>query len=149
MPALRTDWLPEASSSLGLLQIRPDDGGTLQPRHVWHLRVNLDFAEILAQLQLFLRAQILVAEEDHTPLRNEQRKLIALLASEVLELQADNLRANVSCEVFHFFGGGEQSSFLGISARAGVDVFAVFVADGVDVLEVKWARWAVLPAWSV
>lgn len=146
MPALRANRLSEASTSLRLLQIRPDDSGTLQPGHVRHLRMNLNFTEILAQLQLFLRAQILVAEEHHTPLRNEQRKLISLLVCEILELQANDFRANVCREVFDFFGGGEQSGLLGISAGAGVDVFAVFVADGVDVLEVERSRWAVLRA---
>lgn len=146
MPALRANRLSEAGTCLRLLQIRPDDSGTLQPGHVRHLRMNLNFTEILAQLQLFLRAQILVAEEHHTPLRNEQRKLIALQVGEIFELQADNLRADMRGEVFHFFGGGKQSGLFGISAGAGVDVFAVFVADGIDVLEVERSRWAVLRA---
>jgi hypothetical protein len=53
----------------------------------------------------------------------------------------------VGGEVFDFFGGGEEGCFGFVGARAGVDVFAVGVADGVDVLEEEGAGWAVLWLW--
>lgn len=109
-----------------------------------HLRMNLDFAPILAQLKLLLRAEILIAEEHHAPFSDQQRELISLLVSEVFQLQADDLRSDVRGEVLDLFRGGEQGGFLWICPRAGIDVFSVFVSDGVDILEVQRAGWPVL-----
>jgi hypothetical protein len=68
MPALRANRSAETGSRLRPRKIRPDDRRALEARHMRHLRVDLDFAVVLAELELLLRAQVLVAEEDNTPL---------------------------------------------------------------------------------
>jgi len=67
-----------------------------------------------------------------------------LLVGQVFELQADDLGADVRGQVFDFCGGGEEGGFVLVGAGAGVDVFSVFVADGVDVLEEEGDGGAVL-----
>lgn len=109
-----------------------------------HLRMDLDFAIIPAQLELLLRAEILIAEEHHAPFSDQQRELISLLVSEVFQLQADDLRSDVRGEVPDLFRSGKEGGFLQVRARASVDVFSVFVTDGVDILEVQRAGWPVL-----
>lgn len=109
-----------------------------------YLRMNLDFTEMLAELKLLLRTQILVAEENDTALSDKESELVSLLVSQVLELQANNLSANVSSQVFNFFRSGEEGGLVLVSAGAGVGVLAVMVADGVDVLQVERASWTVL-----
>jgi hypothetical protein len=99
-----------------------------------HLRVDLDFAVVLAELELLLRAQILVAEEYNAPLGDQKGELVSLLVRQVFELQADDLGADVRCEVLDFFRGGEEGFLLFVCAGAGVGVFSVLVSDGVDVL---------------
>jgi len=68
MPPLRADGFAETGLSLRSRKIRPDDCRALQARHMRYLRVDLDFAVVLAELQLLLRAQVLVTEEDNTSL---------------------------------------------------------------------------------
>ena len=109
-----------------------------------HLRVDLDFTKILSELELLLRAEVLVAEEHHAALGDQQREFVSLLVGQVFELQADDLGADVCGEVLDFFGGGEEGGFVLVGAGAGIDVFSVFVADGVDILEVERDGWAVL-----
>ena len=109
-----------------------------------HLRVDLDFTEILPELELLLRAKVLVTEEHDAALGDQKRELVSLLVGQVFELQADDLGADVCSEVLDFFGGGEEGGFVLVGARAGVDVFSVFVADGVDVLEEEGDGGAVL-----
>jgi hypothetical protein len=116
---------------------------------MWHLRVNLDFAKVLSQLELLLRAEVLVTEEHDAALGDQKREFVSLLVGQVFELQADDLGADVCSQVLDFFGGGEEGGFVLVGARAGVDVFSVFVADGVDVLEEERDCWAVLSSLSV
>ena len=144
MPPLRANRLAEARAKVVLHQIRPDHSRALKTRHMRHLRVNLDFTEILPQLELLLRAEILITEEHDAALGDQKREFVSLLVGQVFELQADDLGADVCGEVLDFFGGGEEGCFVLVGARAGVDVFSVFVADGVDVLEVEGDGWAVL-----
>jgi len=114
-----------------------------------HLRVNLNLTEILPQLKLLLRAQILITEEHDAALSDQKREFVSLLVGQVFELQADDLGADVRGQVFDFCGGGEEGGFVLVGARAGVGVCSVFVADGVDVLEEEGAGWAVLRCLSV
>ena len=113
------------------------------------MRVDLDFAEILPKLELLLRAEILVAEEDHAALGDQKREFVSLLVGQVFELEADDLGADVCGEVLDFFGGGEERLFVLVGACAGVDVFPVFIPDGVDVLKVEGNGWAVLQRLSI
>jgi hypothetical protein len=150
MPSLRPNGFPETSTKILLRKIRPDDSRALQARHVRDLRVDFDFAVVLSELELFLRAEVLITEEDDASLCDQEGELVSLLVSQVFELQADYLRADVRGEVLDFFRGGEEGCFGLVGAGAGVDVFAVCVADGVDVLEEEGAGWAVLWwCWSV
>ena len=149
MPPLRADRLAETRSKVRLHQIRPDHSRALQARHVRHLRVDLDFTEILSELELLLRAEVLVPEEHHAALGDQQREFVSLLVGQVFELQADDLGADMCGEVLDLFGGGEEGGFVLVGAGAGVDVFSIFVADGVDVLEVERDGWAVLRRLSV
>lgn len=111
---------------------------------MWYLRMDLDFTKILAELKLLLRAKILIAEKYDAALRDEQSKLVSLLVSQVLELQADNLGADVSGEVLDFSGSREESDLVLVGTGAGVGVLPVVVADGVDVLQVERPGWTVL-----
>ena len=95
MPPLRADGFAETGPRLRPRKIRPDDRRALQAGHMRHLRVDLDFAVVLAELELLLRAQVLVAEEDDAPLGDQQGELVPLLVRQVLELQADDLSADV------------------------------------------------------
>lgn len=113
------------------------------------MRVDLDFTKILSELELLLRAEVLVAEEHHAALGDQQREFVSLLVGQVFELQADDLGADVCGEVLDLFGGGEEGGFVLVGAGAGVDVFSIFVADGVDVLKVERDGWAVLRRLSV
>ena len=149
MPPLRTDGFAETGPTLRLRKIRPDDRRALQARNVRHLRVDLDFAVVLAELQLLLRAQVLATEEDDTPLGDQQGELISLLVRQIFELQADDLSADMRCEVPDFFRGGEEGFLLFVCAGAGVGVFSVLVSDGVDILEEERDGRAILRCWSV
>lgn len=144
VPPLRADRLAEAGSEIVLHQIRPDHSRALQARHMWHLRVNLNFTKVLSKFKLLLRAEILVTEEHDAALGDQKREFVSLLVGQVFELQADDLGADVRGQVLDFFGGGEEGGFVLVGARAGVDVFSVFVADGVDVLEEEGDGGAVL-----
>jgi hypothetical protein len=144
MPPLRPNGLPKTRAKILLRQIRPDDSRALQARNMRDLRMNFNFTIILSKLELFLRTKILIAEEDDAALGDQESELVALLVSQVFELEPDDLGADVGGEVFDFFRGGEEGCFGLVGARAGVDVFAVCVADGVDVLQEKGASWAVL-----
>ena len=44
-----------------------------------HLRMNLNLTKILPQLELLLRAQILITEEHDAALSDQQRELVSLL----------------------------------------------------------------------
>jgi len=144
VPSLRADRLAETRSKVRLHQIRPDHSRALKTRDMRHLRVDLDFTKVLAELKLLLRAEVLVTEEHDAALGDQQREFVSLLVGQVFKLQADDLGADVCGEVLDFFGGGEEGGFILVGAGAGVDVFSVFVADGVDVLEVERDGWAVL-----
>jgi hypothetical protein len=50
------------------------------------LRVNLNFTIILSKLELFLRTEVLVAEEDDAALCDEESELVSLLVCQVFEL---------------------------------------------------------------
>lgn len=96
--------------------------------------MDLDFAIVLAQLQLLLRAKVLVAKEHNTPLGNHKRELVSLLVAEVFELQTDDLGPDVRVQVLDFFRSGEEGGLFRVCSRAGVDVLTVVVPKGVDVL---------------
>ena len=149
MPPLRADRLAETRSEVRLGQIWPDHGRTLQARHVRHLRVDLDFTKVLPKLKLLLRAEVLITEEYDAALSDQKRELVPLMVGQVFELEPDDLGADVCGEVLDFFGGGEERGFVLVGARAGVDVFSVFVADGIDILEVERDGWAVLQRFLV
>lgn len=106
--------------------------------------MNLNFTKVLSKFKLLLRAEILVTEEHDAALGDQKREFVSLLVGQVFELQADDLGADVRGQVLDFFGGGEEGGFVLVGARAGVDVFSVFVADGVDVLEEEGDGGAVL-----
>lgn len=55
---------------------KPDNSRPGKARDVCILRVHLDFSKVGTQFQLLLRAQILVPEEDHASLRNQESELI-------------------------------------------------------------------------
>jgi hypothetical protein len=149
MPPLRPNRLPKTRAEILPRQIRPDNRRPLQPRNMRNLRMDLNFTIILSQLELFLRAEVLVAEEDDAALCDQESELVSLLVGQVFELEPDYFGADVGGEVFDLFGGGEEGCFGFVGAGAGVDVFAVLVADGVDVLQEEGAGWAVLWWWLV
>jgi hypothetical protein len=105
VPTLRANGLAEARFSLRLHQIRPNHTRALKAWYVRHLRVDLDFAVVLAELELLLRAQVLVAEEHDAALGDQKSEFISLLVGQVLELQTNDLGADVCGEVFDFFRG--------------------------------------------
>ena len=109
-----------------------------------YLRVDFDFAVVLAELELLLRAQVLVTEEHHAALCDKKGQFISLLVGQVLELEADNLGTNVCGEVLDLLCGGEERCLVLVCAGASVDVFSVLIPDGVDVLKEQRASWAVL-----
>ena len=114
-----------------------------------HLRMNLDFAVVLAQLKLLLWAEILVAEKDDAALGDQKSEFISLLVGQIFELETDDFCANVCGKVVDFFRGREECSLVLVRTSAGVDIFSVFVPDGVDVLEEQGTSWAVLGDVSV
>lgn len=116
---------------------------------MWDLRVDLDLAEILSQLELLLRAEILVTEEDNAALGDQKSELVSLLVSQVFQLETDDFSADVCSEVLDFLRGREECGLLLVCTSAGVDIFSVFVPDCVDVLEVKRSSWAVLRELSI
>lgn len=103
---------------------------------MWDLRMDLNFAKVLSELELLLRTEILVTEEDYTSLGDEKGEFISLLICEVLELETDDFGADVSSEVLDFLCSGEKRGLVLVCPSAGVDVFSVFIPDGVDILEV-------------
>ena len=111
--------------------------------------MDLDFAEVLSQLELLLRAEILVTEENNAALGDQKSKLVSLLVSQVFQLETDDFCADVCREVLDFLRGREECGLLLVCASAGVDIFSVFVPDGVDVLKIQRASWAVLREISI
>lgn len=111
---------------------------------MWYLWVDLDFAIILSEFELLLWAKILIAEEHDTALGDQESELISLLVSQIFELEADDFRANVCGKVFDFFRSREKRRLVLVCASAGIDIFPVFVSDGVDILEEQGTSWAVL-----
>lgn len=96
--------------------------------------MDLDFSKVLSQLQLLLRAEVLVSEEDYTTLGDEQCQFILLFVVEIFELQADDLRTDVGGEVYDLLGGIEEGLFVRVCSGSRIDVFAIVVSDGEDVL---------------
>ena len=103
VPSLGADRLAETRLDLRGHQIRPDHTRALEARHVRHLWVDLDFAVVVAKLELLLRTQILVAEEHYTALSDKKSKLISLLVGQVLELQPNDFSTDVCGKVLDFF----------------------------------------------
>jgi hypothetical protein len=114
-----------------------------------HLRMDLDFTVIVAELELLLRTQILVTEKHYAALCDEKSKLISLLVGQILELQSNDLGADVCGEVLDFLRSREECCLGLVCAGAGVGVFSVFIPEGVDILQEQRASWAVLWSWSV
>lgn len=69
--------------------------------------MHLDLAVIFSQVQLLLRAQVLIPEEYYATLRNQQCQLVLLLVRQILELQTDNLSTDMCSQVLDFLGRGE------------------------------------------
>jgi hypothetical protein len=86
MPPLRPNRLPKTRAKILPRQIRPDDSRALQTGNMRDLRVNLNFTIILSKLELFLRTEVLVAEEDDAALCDEESELVSLLVCQVFEL---------------------------------------------------------------
>lgn len=61
------------------------------------MRVDFNFTEVVAQLELLLRAEILVAEEDDATFGNEESEFIFLLVGEVCKLKTNDLSSDVGC----------------------------------------------------
>lgn len=78
----------------------------------------------------------MVAEEDYTALGDEEGEFVSLLVCKVFELKADNFGADVGGQMLNFFRGGEKGCLVFVCASSGVHVFAVFIPDSVDILEV-------------
>lgn len=106
--------------------------------------MDFDLSPVLAKLELVLRAQILIAEEHYTALSDEQRKLVLLFVVEIVELQANDLSADVGSQVLYFLCCAKKSFLLRVCASSCVCVLAVIVTNGVHVLKVEWTRWTVL-----
>lgn len=100
----------------------PDDSSPGKSRDVCILRVHLNFSKVGTQFQLLLWAQILVPEEHHASLRNQESELILiaiqrfcsslfhnkqltypLLIGKILQLQANNFGADMDGHIFHLF----------------------------------------------
>ena len=150
------------------LQVGPHDRHAGDARHLRHLGVDLDGAEVGTEGALRLRREVLVAQEDDAALGDQQRQLVLLLVAQLRELQAVQLRADVRGQVHHFRRGGEEGAFGAVGAAAGVDVLSAgagggslvqaggggwrrgskgdggsgsapgFAADGVDLVQVLW-----------
>lgn len=105
--------------------------------------MDLGHAVVLAQLELLLRRQVLVPEEDDAALGDEQGELVLLLVGEVLELQALDLGADMRREVGDLGGGREQRRLGLVGPRAGVVVHPLLVADLDHVLQVERSQRAV------
>ena len=75
-------------SSLLDLQIGPHHRHPGDARHLRDLRMDLDFAKVLAQFFLLLRGDVLVAQEDDTAFGDEETEFIALLGSQLRKLDA-------------------------------------------------------------
>ena len=106
--------------------------------------MNLDLTIVPAQLELLLWAQVLIAEEDNAPLGNQQSQFVFLLVIEILELEANNFGSDMRGQVLDFLCRGKQGSLARIGASASVNILAVVVADGVDILKVEGTSRAVL-----
>ena len=105
VPSLCADRLAETRLDLRGHQIRPDHTRALEARHVRHLRVDLDFTIVVAELKLLLRTEILVTEEHYAAFSDQKSKLVFLLICQVLELETDDLGADMCGEVLDFFRG--------------------------------------------
>ena len=98
--------------------------------------MDLDLSPILSKLELILRAQVLIAEEHYTAFGNEKCQFVFLSIVKVLELQANDLGTDMGRQVLDFLCSAEESSLLRVCTTSRVCVFAVVVADGVDILEI-------------
>jgi hypothetical protein len=99
VPPLSSHWLPEACAELTLHLIRPDSGSQTVQAH--EVRTNLYLYIVLAEVELLLRAETLIPEEDYASLGEEEGKLVFLLVGEVLELQTNDLDTDMRAEIFH------------------------------------------------
>lgn len=100
--------------------------------------MHFNLTEILPQRPLLLGREILIPEEHHTPLGNQQRKLILLLVGEVLKLEPDDLRPDMPGEMDDLLRRPKEGPFLRIRAFSWVEMRPLLVADPVHVVEVEW-----------
>ena len=70
--------------------------------------MDLDFTVVLAQLFLLLWSNILVTEEYHAPLCNEECQFVSLLIGEILKLKTFNLSPDVAGQMSNFGSGREK-----------------------------------------
>lgn len=85
-------------------------------------------------------------EEDDASLSDQQRKLVALLVGQILELKALDFRANVAGEMRHFGGSIQQRALALIgsgSAGPSIVMHPRFVANLKGVLKIEWTGRAV------
>ena len=65
------------------------------------------------------------------PLGDQQGEFVSLVARRVFELQANDLGADVSCQMLGFFRCGEEGFLLYVFSGAGFGVISVLISDGV------------------
>lgn len=106
--------------------------------------MDLNLSKVSSELLLLLGSQVLIAEEDDAPLRNEESKLISLLICQVLELKSLDLCANVRSEIGNLRGCCQKGLFLLISPGAWIYIGALLVANLVHIVQIQGPR---RPVW--
>lgn len=109
--------------------------------------MNLGSTKVFAELELGLRSEVLVSEEYHSALSNQERKLIFLLVTKLVKLKTDYLGTKVRGQVDNFFGGAKQCFLFLVSPGSGVLVLPSFLANVTgefDSLGPDWVLWVTL-----
>jgi hypothetical protein len=145
VPVLSAEGVAEAKVlRLVAGEFLPDDGDAGKTGDLRSGGVDLSAPEVVAELELLLGRDVLIAKEDDCggrrmrkeekrkarktrtgTLRDEESELVALLVVELRELNADKLSPEVGAQFDDLRGGGEESLLLLVSANTGV-----LVVDG-------------------
>lgn len=99
--------------------------------------MNFDFSEPLPKFFLLLRREVLIAEEYHAPLGDQQSQFVPLLRGEVFELKPFDFRPDVGSQIRHLLGRGEQILLGLVSPGSGVLMWALIVSYLVDILQIQ------------
>lgn len=91
--------------------------------------MDFHLPKMLSQFSLLLGTNVLVAEENHTPLRNQQGKLVSLLTGEVFELEPLDLRPDVRSQVSDFGRGRQEGALGSVGTSACLGVWTVCVPN--------------------